>query len=145
MITSLKTCFKCGGAKELSEFYAHRQMADGHLNKCKACTKLDSAIRYRDPAARERIRQYDKDRESSEARKANKRIYQARLRQKWPEKTKARQAVSNAVRDGRLTKKPCEVCKDPASQAHHNDYRHPLAVRWLCFKHHRALAHSQQV
>ena len=40
----IKRCFICGEEKPLTEFYAHPQMKDGHLNKCKDCTKESARI-----------------------------------------------------------------------------------------------------
>lgn len=34
-----KECFICHKVKPLNEFYSHKGMSDGHLNKCKECTK----------------------------------------------------------------------------------------------------------
>lgn len=42
----MKKCFKCDLLKKLSEYYKHCKTADGHLNKCKSCTKIDSKMNY---------------------------------------------------------------------------------------------------
>jgi len=41
-----KKCFKCGEILSLDCFYKHLKMSDGHLNKCKSCTKNDSKLNY---------------------------------------------------------------------------------------------------
>lgn len=43
----MKSCFKCGQVKLLTDFYTHKRMKDGHLNKCKECTKKDVSERYK--------------------------------------------------------------------------------------------------
>ena len=40
-----KKCIICGEIKPLSAYYNHPKMADGHLNKCKECTKMQSKQR----------------------------------------------------------------------------------------------------
>lgn len=37
----MKKCFKCNIDKPLSDYYKHKHMLDGHLNKCKECTRKD--------------------------------------------------------------------------------------------------------
>jgi hypothetical protein len=68
-----------------------------------------------------------------------------RQRARNPEKYKARQIVGNAIRDSRLSKQPCAVCGSiDRLEAHHNDYSAPLNIQWLCFKHHREVAHGER-
>jgi hypothetical protein len=42
-------------------------------------------------------------------------------------------------RRGKLIPKPCENCGSVDSQKHHEDYRKPLVVKWLCRACHLAL------
>ena len=126
-----KTCFKCNKEKPISEFYKHRQMADGHLNKCKACTKADSTKHRWDNI--EKIRKYDRERGIRQTTE-----YFKEYRNKYPNKGKAKNMVNNAIRDGKLFKEPCEVCGTTEKiHAHHEDYAKPLNVRWLCSAHHK--------
>lgn len=137
----MKTCFQCDQTLPLEEFYRHPEMADGHLNTCFACTRRDVTSNY--ASKRQQYAVYYKERSQRPQRKLWRSVYQKNEREKHPEKKKARTAVGNAIRDGRLIKKPCEVCGDTNAEAHHQDYTQPLDVQWLCFKHHRELGHHQ--
>lgn len=55
----------------------------------------------------------------------------------------AQWALGSAKRDGIITSEPCQVCGNPNSQGHHEDYSKPLEVIWLCPKHHAGL-HKQK-
>lgn len=65
-----------------------------------------------------------------------------RSAKKWrannPEKRRAHRRVEVAIKFGRMTRMPCEVCGDAKSHAHHDDYSKPLDVIWLCHSHHMA-------
>jgi len=143
----MKACFKCGLIKPLSEFYAHPRMADGHLNKCKVCTRKDTAHRV------ELLSKTDigwveaelkRHREKSAiarllGRKPDK-LITARGKIAWQQRNKHKRTahgmVRRAIKTGRLTRQPCEMCGATSTQAHHDDYSKPLDVRWLCVKHH---------
>lgn len=54
-------------------------------------------------------------------------------------KVSARAEANTALLNGRLTRCSCEVCGDPNTQMHHEDYNQPLLITWLCRRHHGAL------
>lgn len=132
-----KRCFKCGATKPRTEFYRHPMMGDGLLGKCKDCTKAD--VREREA----RLRQ-DPEWVAGERRRALEKYYRlyrpanpmSRAHDGWTdkEKARARNALSNAVRDGRVIRPTrCEQCGSQSRiQGHHEDYHKPLDVWWLC-------------
>lgn len=148
----MKTCFKCGITKDFSEFYKHKQMADGHLNKCKECTKKDVKTNYVEHI--EQFKEYEKKRANLPHRIKAREDYAKTAsgisagnssKKSWmlyhPIQRAASQIVSNAVRDGKISK-PCN-CSECGKESkrlegHHDDYAFPLSVRWLCRKCHVA-------
>jgi hypothetical protein len=64
--------------------------------------------------------------------------YTKQFRSKHPERHTAHCQVRKAIRSGRLTRQPCEVCGCEKVEAHHEDYGQPLNVIWLCRTHHIA-------
>jgi len=130
MIRSEKECFKCKTVKPLEEFYKHSAMADGHLNKCKECTKKDVG-QHREQNL-EKVRAYDRERGKNKERlKAAVEINRA-WRAEDKRRMAAHNAVSRAVRNGHLFREPCIRCGESKSLAHHEDYDKPLDVVWLC-------------
>lgn len=103
-----KICFKCNIEKDLSKYYKHSKMSDGHLGKCKDCTKKDSKSREielrKNPEwiekekkrARERYFKLGyKEKHKSSSQKKKEAIN--RYREKYPEKILAKN-ISNKLK-----------------------------------------------
>jgi hypothetical protein len=113
----VKTCFKCGRALPLGEFYRHPMMGDGHLGKCKDCAKRD--VRANRDARLEQYRAYDRSRPRRESpsgsafSKKTRRLHAAALR-------------------AHPIPQPCAKCGAPGAHRHHPDYSKPTLIEWLC-------------
>jgi len=131
-------CSDCGKSRSLDDFYKSPGGRYDRQRRCKSCAKAKAyQRRHYDKEARERILAYDRARGNRQPRE-----YQIQHRAKKPAENKARAAVGNAVRDGRLKKaEACQHChtKEKRLVGHHEDYRKPLEVIWLCDSCHRKL------
>ena len=141
----MKICKECNKEKEISEFYVHKQMKDGHLNKCKKCVQ-NKIHEYRLNNLNA-LREYDKKRNSLphrvKARKEYSKTKQGKIARKkaalnyknnHPFRYVAHQLISNAIKNGKLIKQNyCSECNSTLKiEAHHDDYTKPMDIRWLC-------------
>jgi hypothetical protein len=132
-----KNCKSCGQTKSTAEFYKHPKTADGFLGICKECQKAVSHKARKSNL--EHYREYDRTRAKLPHR-IEATIAQTKKRRSMADGYMAAHSkVSHALDKGILERKPCEMCGTTAwVHAHHDDYRKPLDVMWLCPVHHKA-------
>ena len=134
-----KQCFKCGRILDIEEFYPHKQMRDGHLNKCKECTKKDASKRLR--LHPDVVKEYESKRSKTEHRKKLRLFYTEKYRKEHPERISANSKVGRAIKSGKIIKpKCCSICgKECKTVAHHYDYSKPLDVIFVCQSCHKRI------
>lgn len=53
-------------------------------------------------------------------------------------KERARSLLASAIAAGQVNREGCRDCGESRAEGHHEDYRKPYKVIWLCRKHHKA-------
>ena len=118
-------CRKCG-YKRIQKYVSGKR-------KGWICKRCDQEYR-RLPSTGDRTRKYWRNYRLKNMEKSRQTV------KDWQEKNHTKTAAHSlgyrAIRDGRLVKKPCDICGDINVDAHHDDYSQPLNIRWLCKKHH---------
>lgn len=163
-------CSKCRETKPVCDAVKNKRAKSGMSGICKQCNAIKSKewrSKNKDAAKafneRWRLKNLDKhnlysrnwysnNMESKNAKnaawqKANPEKVHAivkRYRSNHPERARAHDALNNEVRSGKITRLPCEVCGSEVVEGHHEDYSKPLAVNWLCQKHHKEIHRSKK-
>ena len=132
-MTPAKVCFKCNEIKPMTEFYKHPMMGDGHLGKCKGCTRSDVIANRL--ARLGYYRAYDIGRSHTAKRmeffRAKRKAKRAKMGRDYDH---AHNALTRAVASGRLVRPTncSRCCATGRIQGHHDDYTRALDVMWLC-------------
>ena len=123
----MKTCTKCGHDQNLTEFHKKFDTKDGLSGTCKSC-KMEYAKSDVCKASGARH-------QKSEAYKLTHLKAVVKYNAANVIKLSAHYLVKMAIKDGKISKGTyCVECgkEHGKLQGHHDDYNHPLLVRWLC-------------
>ena len=120
---AMRYCNWCKKMLPESEFYRYRRTdRPGNVYRydyiCKECKAVRNRIQNQDRSTR-RERRNEKPGDAI--------------------KIAVRRTASRAIQSGFLFRKPCEICGNEQVESHHEDYKKPLEVRWLCQSCHRAI------
>jgi len=138
-------CTSCLIWFEKSNFYsAKRNRVTGITSQCKKC-HCKTTIKTKD-LNKSRVRAKKRARKIRIENPEYLRFYERKRKRIKSNKTVARYILNRAVKSGKISKPNiCEIClKNSKITAHHEDYRQPLKVKWLCYECH-AILHRKQV
>ena len=122
-----KKCFRCGRTLPMDDFYKHQRMGDGHLNKCKECTKADSRERYA-------IKSTDKEWVGKERQRNREKFRRLNYKGRFLQVRSI--CHENANISKRLRSKGIDTT---GKEAHHWNYNLPYSVFLLSRKAHRRI------
>jgi hypothetical protein len=131
-----KVCSRCGSEKSRSEFHKDSSRADGLSYVCKNCGNEKGRLWYRSNWEKRAMSLRTWNLNNRDKRRVSSRKSVKKWNSNNPEQSKSRRLLRSAIERCDLKREPCEVCGEPKSHGHHDDYSKPLEVRWLCVKHH---------
>ncbi len=121
-LDGLRRCGNCLEIKTFDEFQKDAAKSFGLKTKCRRCSFLLNKAYF--------------------STEHGKKIVSEQTKRKWirvRHKVSCRNALNQAIASGIVAKGVCQTCGSPDVEAHHDDYNFPLAVRWLCRKHHNSI------